>query len=917
MDDTGPPRPGGRPPRHGRRRGEPPSPTVGRAGRQAALALHTVAAWLWVTGLCGGFALEVNARLPAAAAILAGTCTAGALALHAAGITAAIRARRLSLNPAAAIPAIALAAAAAWLFLPPWARYPAEAAAAVATAAAAKTGLRHRRRRALVHRIAQAISTEITQSSGDVAQVLGGLAGTLDASRVTAPHFGPAPGAAWSLRATRWDGDRLLEAVLLLPATPDIGSPDFLTGLRTALAARVGLNRVKMTVRPLRDEIILDFDPPPDPPAAAAGRRETAENRARAAVAQALRQKDADVTVTVEDWDDDSEPAGAPPAWPMRRFAVRYAQTPKVTSEASRELLRAHVSLQLHGEESALRADWDLAADTVTFTRRPEFPARITHRPVDIPAAFGNVVVIPHATDEDGNLVGWQWTETDAPHELMSGPTGTGKSVDLRTVMIEAARQGHEIRGIDPKRIEMRGLRGWPGVTTIATRVPEMIAVIDRTFDDMMDRYDAIERGAAKAAEFRMIGLFIDEYIMFSMLVNDWWADQPDTPGKSREHPVFRKVTALLVLARGAGIRVRIASQRTDATLFSDRALGGARDNLAARVALGRQTRESAQMMFGDATVGRDIPVGAVAVGTILGPAGLVRAKMHWLPDPADWDTLDPPDRQLLLDMLPPGTHWNGPQPWQPPADAAQAAPDPARRLLFFTRTALRTGAAYLTDAATGGPPAHGDAAAWHGWSRDPAGKPRHTGTWIGCIAAGPDGPRAYLHPERVMTVARRLAAGLDIPFAYARSDLDMALHASGLLLTEETPSGQVRWTVRRQLPGNDLGLRDDRQRVWDIPAAEILDGVPGSEPPDDPPPWDEETPPGTREARLLHDGDRITVTADDGTEITATILFTEPDDNGAIVIDYAPDNGTAPGTLRAQPGQPVRLAPPPAPGSP
>jgi hypothetical protein len=129
-----------------------------------------------------------------------------------------------------------------------------------------------------------------------------------------------------------------------------------------------------------------------------------------------------------------------------------------VTSEASRELLRTHMSLQLHGEESALRADWHLAADQVTFTRRPDFPALIPHRPVDIAAAFGGrVVVIPHATDEDGRLTGWQWTDTDAHHELMSGPTGTGKSVDLRVVMIEAARQGHEVRGCDPKRIEMRG----------------------------------------------------------------------------------------------------------------------------------------------------------------------------------------------------------------------------------------------------------------------------------------------------------------------------------------------------------------------------------------------------------------------------------------------------------------------------
>jgi hypothetical protein len=79
---------------------------------------------------------------------------------------------------------------------------------------------------------------------------------------------------------------------------------------------------------------------------------------------------------------------------------------------------------------------------------------------------------------------------------------------------------------------------------------------------------------------------------------------------------------------------------------------------------------------------------------------------------PLDWQ------RQLLLDMLPPGETWNGPQPYQPPrpgdADAdGEVRPNPATRLMWFVRTALRCREAHLTDAATGGPPAAGAAAAY------------------------------------------------------------------------------------------------------------------------------------------------------------------------------------------------------------
>ena len=577
----------------------------------------------------------------------------------------------------------------------------------------------------------------------------------------------------------------------------------------------------------------MDFDAPETPEAHQPTRKEAAKERAKTAICQALHQKDGEVEVEVLEWDELDAQAGAPPAWPLRRFRVTYEQTPKVTADTSREMLRIHMSLQLFGDESALRADWELGADTVIFTRRAEFPARILHRPVNIRQIFGDKIVIPHATDEDGNPVGWQVTETDAPHELMSGPTGTGKSVDLRTVMIEAARQGHEVRGIDPKRIEMRGLRGWPNITTIATRVPDMVRVVNKTFDDMMARYEDIEYGRARAEDFRMIFLVIDEYIMFTMLVNDYWAGGARLAegSDSKEHPVFRKLTALLVLARGANIRVRIASQRVDATLFSDRTLGGVRDNLAARVALGRQTKESALMMFGDANTGRDIPLGAVAVGTILGPPGRVRAKMHWLPDPANWNDpvkpLNAEERQWLLDMLPPGSHWDGPLPYQPsaPEDESSDGPvrlNPARLLLGLARTALRTRDAHLTDSTTGGPPASGPQASFYGWGLDARGAAEPSGTWIGCVASTPEGRRVYLHPERTLEVVQRIARPLEVPFGYSRRDIDEALHASGILRPRRRDGGRIRWTVRRQLRGHDLG-GDDRQRVWDLDANEVL----------------------------------------------------------------------------------------------
>ena len=161
----------------------------------------------------------------------------------------------------------------------------------------------------------------------------------------------------------------------------------------------------------------------------------------------------------------------------------------------------------------------------------------------------------------------------------------------------------------------------------------------------------------------------------------------------------------------------------------------------------------------------------------------------------------------------------NGRQDQQ--AGQSAGSPDPARLLLFFARAALRAGQAYLTDGTTGGPPVQGPDGAFYGWGLNAAGQPEHAGTWIGCVTSVPEVRRVYLHPERVLEVARRIAVPLEVPFSYSRRDLEVALLEAGLLSTEDGGEGR-RPTVRRQLPGNDLP-GSGPQRVWDLPADEIL----------------------------------------------------------------------------------------------
>ena len=496
----------------------------------------------------------------------------------------------------------------------------------------------------------------------------------------------------------------------------------------------------------------------------------------------------------------------------------------------------------------------------------------------------------------------------------------------------------------------MRGLRGWPNVSRVATRVQDMIRVIEETYGEMHERYREIEEGRAREEDYQRVLLIIDEYLMFSMMVNDFWADErAKLPGtQPKEHPVMRKIRGLVVMMRGGVMNLVLATQRGDADIFPE----GVRDSIGSRVAMGRQSKESAQMMFGDATAGRDIPLHSRGVGTTLTADGPVPVKVGFLPDPAKWNDpvkpLTDEERQLLLDMLPPGSEWDGPLPYRAPdagyddtaAGEEITAGKPHVRLLFFVRASMLQRQAHLTDAATGGAPADGDLAAHYGWNPGADGTLRPSGPWIGC-AAGPLGDRrVYLHPARVIEVAQRLAAQMEVPFPFKRSDLDVALRASGLLRGDTEDGGTRRWTVLREVPGNDLEHKDRRQRVWDIPEDELLGDVVHGQAGDDAdgqaqaagepasavpaPPAARALPapqPTDKRAGELGDGDRIVLHFEDGGEVMEATVYSiehdptnetspEPDGTARLVLNYFGDDGT-PGFVRVRADHPIRLAAP------
>jgi hypothetical protein len=905
-------------------------PTLGPPGSRAADRLLKASMFPLILGVCGGM-LEMLHHHTAAAITAAAVGTGAAAVLAAAA--GYLAARAMKFNPWPAAMGIIAAAGLAGTAVLPRAglaglQIPLVLGAAAGLALTGWLALRYHRRRLVYHRWAQALVGPLSQSTHQKEQVLAGLAKTARQERVWAPHYGAAPNAAWYLRPVRWSGCILRVAVLSLPAHDDITTQEFKDSISGALTRRKIVEYLRLDVDPSRDEITMTaLDGPEVVEEEEPDRQTQAIESAKTAAEDFLKG----VKVKILDWveGDSAEPEDAGPAWPIQRMEITFDHNVKLTSLRNRLDFVTHLGEQLYGDPAILRARWNLPQGHVLVHKRATFPALVPHRPVDTAALFGKVVVVVYGYDEDGNLAFIQLSHTDAPHFLITGGTGTGKSVLLRIIAIDAARQGMEVRGCDPKRIEMKGLRGWPGVTRIATRVKEMIALIEDTYTEMHARYAAIEEDRAREEDYQRILLIIDEFLMLSMLINDYWAEERVRLGgqQPKEHPVMRQLRGLVVMARGGVMNLILATQRGDADIFPD----GVRDSIGGRVALGRQTQESAKMMFGDVNVGRDIPQQSQGVGTTLTVDGPVRVKVEWLPDPARYpDNFKPEDgdpqfqRDLLLAMLPPGSTWDGPQPYQPsePDSAPAGALAGGRtevRLLFFARFAMQWyHEAHLTDGDTGGMPAGPETPASYGWRPGPGGELQPCGKWIGCMAGPPEDRRVFLHPASVLEVASRLAGELGGP-PFERAAVDTALLQAGLLRYDTEKDGR-RWVVLRPVPGNDLPGKDRRQRVWDIPANELL-GNPAelAEPAARPAASSRALLPGPEKlARDLAEGDRIILVFEDGQVLEAVVYSTEedttaatapePDGSDRLVINYQAVDGD-PGSVRARTDYPIRLA--------
>lgn len=175
-------------------------------------------------------------------------------------------------------------------------------------------------------------------------------------------------------------------------------------------------------------------------------------------------------------------------------------------------------------------------------------------------------------------------SDSNSPHLLIAGQTGSGKSVLLSSILTSIMSfytpEEVEMVLVDPKRVELTAFRKSPFTKVVATEVDEAISLLQDLLKTMEDRYKLFEREEVKNIneynnknpnnKLKRVLMVFDEYA--SMMQAD----------KEYVRIIESTIVRLSQEARAAGVHLIICTQSPKAEIITTTI----RNNLNARIGL-------------------------------------------------------------------------------------------------------------------------------------------------------------------------------------------------------------------------------------------------------------------------------------------------------------------------------------------
>ena len=219
---------------------------------------------------------------------------------------------------------------------------------------------------------------------------------------------------------------------------------------------------------------------------------------------------------------------------------------------------------------------------------------------------------------------GVNYNPIKCPHILVSGGTGSGKSVFISFLILELLKRQSTVYIADPKNSDLGSLSHYIGDKYVSTNPNNIARVVRLVVEAMTARYQIMRDNFQYASNFsehgfKPIWLIFDEMGAFQ-------ASGTDKKSKEVIVEVMDGIKQIILLGRQAGVFILISAQQMRAeTLNTD-----LRDNLGLRIALGANSSEGYRMVFGSAIPDKLKPIEVKGAGYLYMQGSGKETAQYW-----------------------------------------------------------------------------------------------------------------------------------------------------------------------------------------------------------------------------------------------------------------------------------------------
>lgn len=221
------------------------------------------------------------------------------------------------------------------------------------------------------------------------------------------------------------------------------------------------------------------------------------------------------------------------------------------------------------------------------------------------------------------------------PHLLISGTTGSGKSVFINTILVNLLNKYNkkqlEIALIDPKRVELNIYNNLDQITDFADNLRDARSLLFKAVLETEHRYELLEH-----AGFRNISSYNSNTkvpIPYKLIIIDELADillqdKKNHKRDSKEPTLENLIVRIAQIGRAAGVHLIVATQRPS----SDVITGLIKANIPSRVALSVSSATDSRVIL-DIKGAEKLTGNGDMYFKMVGSDELVRLQSAFLPD--------------------------------------------------------------------------------------------------------------------------------------------------------------------------------------------------------------------------------------------------------------------------------------------